>query len=62
LATFYSMSSLEDTASLNREELLALVAELELQIMALQEQVAQLAASNQALVAENEQLRRSGKR
>jgi transposase len=56
------MSSLEDTASLNREELLALVAELELQIMALQEQVAQLAASNQALVAENEQLKRSGKR
>ncbi len=56
------MSSPEDTASLNREELLALVAELQRQIMALQEQVAQLRDSNQAVVAENEQLKRVGKR
>ncbi|HZA23642.1 MAG TPA: IS66 family transposase [Dehalococcoidia bacterium] len=56
------MSPPEDTVSLNREELLALVAELQRQITALQEQMAQLTASNQALVAENEQLKRSGKR
>jgi transposase len=56
------MSSPEDIAWLNREELVALVAELQRQVMSLQEQVAQVTASNQALVAENEQLKRSAKR
>ena len=45
----------ERLTSLSREELLALVAEL-------QRQVAELAASNETLRAEIEQLKRSGKR
>ena len=45
----------EDTTSLNWEELLALVAQLE-------RQVAQLAASNEALQAENAELKRGAKR
>jgi hypothetical protein len=57
-----AMSCPKDTASLSREDLRALVAELQRQVMALQEQVAQLIASNQALVTENEQLKRSVKR
>src|SRR5919106_4198672 len=56
------MSCSEDIASLSREDLLALMAELQHQVMALQEQVVELTANNQALVAENEQLKRSGKR
>lgn len=52
----------EDISTLRRGDLLALVAELRGQVMALREQVAQLAASNQALLAENEQLKRSAKR
>jgi transposase len=48
--------------SLSREELLALVAELQRQMTALQRQVAELAASNETLRAEIEQLKRSGKR
>jgi transposase len=56
------MSLPEDISTLSREELLSLVAELQCQILALQEQVAQLAASNQALLIENEQLKRSAKR
>ena len=47
------MSCPKDIASLSREDLRALVAELQRQVMALQEQVAQLTASNQALVTEN---------
>ncbi|HZA21547.1 MAG TPA: transposase, partial [Dehalococcoidia bacterium] len=57
-----AMSCSEDIASLSREDLLALMAELQHQVMALQEQVVELTANNQALVAENEQLKRSGKR
>src|ERR671919_966530 len=56
------MNSPVDLKSLSREDLLALVSELQGQVLALKEQVAQLAASNQALVAENEQLQRSTKR
>jgi transposase len=56
------MSLPEDMSTLSREELVALVAELQRQVLALQEQIAQLAASNQALLAENEQLQRSAKR
>jgi ribosomal protein L29 len=41
------MNSPEDVKSLSREELLVLVAELQRQVMALREQVAQLAADNQ---------------
>ena len=61
-ATFHTMNSPVDLKSLSREDLLALVSELQGQVLALKEQVAQLAASNQALVAENEQLQRSAKR
>jgi transposase len=57
-----AMSCPEDIASLSREDLRVLVTELQRQIMALQEQVAQLTASNQALVTENEQLKRRVKR
>lgn len=56
------MSSPEDISTLNREDLLALVTQLQRQVTALQEQVAELAASNATLVAENEQLKRSTKR
>jgi transposase len=56
------MNSAENVKSLSRKDLLALVAELQGQVLTLQEQVAQLMASNQALVAENEELKRSGKR
>jgi transposase len=56
------MSSPEDISTLSREDLLALVTQLQRQVTALQEQVAELAASNTTLVAENEQLKRSTKR
>jgi transposase len=49
-------------ASLSREELLALVAELQRQNAALHRQVADLVAGNEALRAEIEQLKRGGKR
>src|ERR671918_1934816 len=49
------MSSLEDMDSLNREELLALLAEL-------QRQVAELTASNESLRGEIAELKRSTKR
>src|SRR5918992_3216779 len=49
------MSSLEDTESLSREELLALLAEL-------QRQVAELTASNESLRSEIAELKRSTKR
>jgi len=52
----------EPLASLSREELLALVAELQRQNAALQRQVAELTANNEALRAELEQLKRGGKR
>ena len=52
----------EDTASLSREELLALVAQLQQQVSQLQRQVAQLAASNETLQAENAELKRGAKR
>jgi transposase len=57
-----AMSCPEDIAPLSRPDLLTLVAELRCQVMALQEQVAELTAKNQSLVAENEQLKRSVKR
>jgi transposase len=56
------MTSPEDMASLSREGLLALVAQLQHQVSELQRQVAQLAASNEALQAENAALRREAKR
>src|SRR5919106_1412226 len=56
------MNSPVDLKSLSREDLLALVSELQGQVLALKEQVAQLAASNKALVAENDRLQRSAKR
>jgi transposase len=49
------MTSPKDLASLSREDLLALVAEL-------QRQIAELRASNEALRAETKQLKRGGKR
>ena len=52
----------EDTTSLNWEELLALVAQLQHQVSELQRQVAQLATSNEALQGENAALRRGAKR
>jgi len=52
----------ERLTSLSREELLALVVELQRQMTALQGQVAELAASNETLRAEIEQLKRSGQR
>jgi hypothetical protein len=52
-----AMSCPEDIAPLSRQDLLTLVAELQRQVMALQEQVAELTANNQSLVAENEQLK-----
>jgi transposase len=60
--TFDPMSSSEDVASLSREDLVTLVAELQNQLTGLQEQVAELAARNEALATENAQLKRSGKR
>jgi transposase len=56
------MSSPEDIASLSQEDLLVLVAELQRQVLALQEQVAQLAAENQELRAEVDRLTRQSKR
>jgi transposase len=56
------MSSPEDIASLSRDELRAVVAELQRQVTVLQEQVAQLAARNQELLAEVERLTRQSKR
>jgi hypothetical protein len=56
------MSSTEDIASLSREELLALVAELRRQVTLLQQQVAGLTDSNQELRGEVERLTRQGKR
>lgn len=47
---------------LRRDELLALVAELQRQVAALQQRVADLTATNEALRAEIDQLKRSGKR
>jgi transposase len=56
------MTSPEDMASLSREELLALVAQLQHQVRALQAQVAQLATDNQELRVEVERLTRQSKR
>src|ERR671915_64598 len=56
------MTSPEDVASLRREELLALVAELQRQVRALQAQVAQLATDNQELRLEMDRLTRQSKR
>jgi transposase len=56
------MSSLEDIASLSREELLALVAELQCQVTLLQQQVAGLTDNNQELRGEVDRLTRQGKR
>ena len=52
----------KDTTSLNWEELLALVAQLQHRVSQLQRQLAQLAASNEALPAENAELKRGAKR
>jgi transposase len=52
----------EDTASLNWEELLALVAQLQHHVSQLQYRVAQLADSNEALQAGNAELKRGAKR
>jgi transposase len=52
----------ERLAALSREELLAVVSELQCQMSVLRQQVAELAARNEALHAEIEQLKRSGKR
>lgn len=52
----------EPVASLSREELLGLVAELQRQTAALQRQVAELTASHEALHAEIEPLKRGRKR
>ena len=56
------MSSAENLDLLSWEDLLALVAELQRQVMALQEQVAELAATVEELRGENAQLQRSAKR
>jgi transposase len=56
------MRSPEDIASLSREDLLVLVTELQRQVLALQEQVAQLAADNQELRGEVDRLTRQSKR
>jgi transposase len=56
------MSSPGDVKSLRREDLLALVAELQRQVTALQKQVAELAASNQELRAEMERMPRQSHR
>jgi hypothetical protein len=56
------MSSLEDIPSLSREELLALVAELQRQVTLLQQQVADLTDSNQELRGEVDRLTRQSKR
>jgi hypothetical protein len=56
------MSSTEDIVSLSREELLALVAELQRQVTLLQQQVAGLTASNQELRGEVDRLTRQSKR
>src|ERR687891_88582 len=59
--TLLAMTTPEDMASLSREELLALVAELQRQVAVLQKQVTELSTRNQALAAENDQLKRSAK-
>lgn len=56
------MTSPKDVTSLSREELLAVVAELQRQVRALQAQVAQLAADKQELRVEMERLTRQSKR
>jgi hypothetical protein len=56
------MSAPEPLTALSRAELLVGVAELPRQMSALQRHVAELAASNETLRAESEQLKRSGKR
>ena len=56
------MTSPEEMASLSREELLALVAQLQHQVRALQAQVAQLVTDNQELRVEVERLTRQSKR
>jgi hypothetical protein len=53
---------LEYLASLSRERLLALVRELQQQMTLLQRQVTEMAASNDALRAEIDQLKRGNKR
>ena len=57
-----AMIAPERLASLSREELLAVVAELQGQMTVLQRQVAVVAARHEVLQAEIEQLKRSGKR
>src|ERR671918_578521 len=56
------MSCSEDIASLSREDLVSLVAELQRQVMALQDQVTQLAADKQELLVEVDRLTRQSKR
>ncbi len=56
------MSSLEDITSLSREDLVAVVAELQRQVVVLQEQVAELAGTVEELRAENARLQRGAKR
>ncbi len=56
------MSSLEDITSLSREELLALVSDLQCQVTLLQQQVAELTDNNQELRGEVDRLTRQGKR
>src|ERR671918_56601 len=56
------MSSPGDVKLLSREDLLAVVAELQRQVTALQKQVAELAASNQELRAEMDRMTRQGHR
>jgi cell division protein FtsB len=53
---------LEYLASLSRERLLALVRELQQQMTLLQRQVTEVAATNDALRAEIDQLKRGSKR
>ncbi|HZA22432.1 MAG TPA: transposase, partial [Dehalococcoidia bacterium] len=57
-----TMSCSEDIASLSREDLVSLVAELQRQVMALQDQVTQLAADKQELLVEVDRLTRQSKR
>jgi transposase len=56
------MTNPKDVTSLSREELLALVAQLQHQVMALQAQVAQLATDKQELRVEMDRLTRQSKR
>jgi transposase len=52
----------EDTTFLSREELLVLVAQLHHQVSELERRIAELAASNEALRAENAELKQGAKR